>query len=856
MKRLIVACKLLMLMIACTIIGFGTPLIADNGVIHEDILVNDDMNGGCDQDDPVIASNGLGSAVVVWSDSRFASATTMGQLLDSDGNRIGSNFRITDSKSAWGERPYASMNSVGSFIVVWSDYRLGYDCIFMQAYDSHGRQISPVRRVSENASDVDALRPCVSLNDDGSCVVAWYQESKLRRDEVFVRVFDASGDPSTDGFQVSGTPGSDSRYPRIASAADGRFGVVWSERLSHAPEIYARLFNQDGVPAGDAYVVNDPLPGMRSYRPAISMLPDGRHAITWIMRRGSGESYNAYLRLFDQSGNDVSDPIVVNEEPLSSSIFHAEIVHGESGNFIVAWADKRTGDYRVYSQVLDGSGNPLGRNEPMALYWQSERQVDVAIAICNDDRVLAAWEEGPSSSDNIRGTVIDFQGKPLSDSYVISDDEGSAIQQYPNVDCNAAGMFASVWIDQRSSDYRPYFQLFGEDGSPVGDNVLLSDSTVDNIQTPCVAIDGIGRSIALWNQSGTVVGRALNASGAPVAPPFVVNDVPAYGWPNHDLAIKEDGTCIISWSAATYTDESLNGIYAQRFEMNGNSLGGKFMVNDCLERIEYNPTIDLRTDGGFAVGWYGSESNDSSGVFFRIFDADDQPLTGDILIESSSEDDRDYKPCISLDELNNISICWKRYSGGHNHVLTRRYDHQGQPIGQALLVSHSPHTRGDLFPRITTAPGGASCIVWQSLAPSNRNAYMQFIDSDGNAIGTNMMIPQPSNELYRQQYPAVASSGDAVFLVWEDARRGKSYDVYLKAVEWPATRMVSGDTNGDGVIDVDDAAFLVGFAFASGSAPDPLESGDVDLSGGIDIDDVVYLMNFIFGSGPAPVNMY
>jgi len=63
---------------------------------------------------------------------------------------------------------------------------------------------------------------------------------------------------------------------------------------------------------------------------------------------------------------------------------------------------------------------------------------------------------------------------------------------------------------------------------------------------------------------------------------------------------------------------------------------------------------------------------------------------------------------------------------------------------------------------------------------------------------------------------------------------------------------ITGDADGSGSIDIDDVVFLIGYIFASGPAPEPLEAGDADCSGEVDIDDVVYLIAYIFSSGPAP----
>lgn len=64
-----------------------------------------------------------------------------------------------------------------------------------------------------------------------------------------------------------------------------------------------------------------------------------------------------------------------------------------------------------------------------------------------------------------------------------------------------------------------------------------------------------------------------------------------------------------------------------------------------------------------------------------------------------------------------------------------------------------------------------------------------------------------------------------------------------------------GDANSDGVVDIDDAVFLIGFIFLGGPPPEPYLSGDVNCTGQVDIDDIVYIITFIFQAGNEPCDV-
>lgn len=61
-----------------------------------------------------------------------------------------------------------------------------------------------------------------------------------------------------------------------------------------------------------------------------------------------------------------------------------------------------------------------------------------------------------------------------------------------------------------------------------------------------------------------------------------------------------------------------------------------------------------------------------------------------------------------------------------------------------------------------------------------------------------------------------------------------------------------GDCNGDAIINITDAVYIINYIFGGGPAPNPLEAGDVQCDGMVNISDAVSLINFIFAGGEAP----
>lgn len=78
--------------------------------------------------------------------------------------------------------------------------------------------------------------------------------------------------------------------------------------------------------------------------------------------------------------------------------------------------------------------------------------------------------------------------------------------------------------------------------------------------------------------------------------------------------------------------------------------------------------------------------------------------------------------------------------------------------------------------------------------------------------------------------------------------------VMQRVLDWlnKPWRYISGDANGDQVVDVGDVVFMINYLFKVGVTPNPLSSGDVNGDCKIDVGDVVYLINYLFKGGPSP----
>ncbi len=76
--------------------------------------------------------------------------------------------------------------------------------------------------------------------------------------------------------------------------------------------------------------------------------------------------------------------------------------------------------------------------------------------------------------------------------------------------------------------------------------------------------------------------------------------------------------------------------------------------------------------------------------------------------------------------------------------------------------------------------------------------------------------------------------------------------LHITTTDPPPPEYLCGDADGNDLISIGDAVFIINYIFGGGPAPDPPAAGDADCTGGVSIGDAVYLISYIFGGGPIP----
>ncbi len=240
-----------------------------------------------------------------WEDYREGNGEIYFVRLDLVGNKIGTDVRVTfDGNDSW----YPSLIWTGyEYGVSWCDVRNGNFEIYFARLDSLGNKIGSDIRVTEASSD--SYIPSLVWNGEGYAI-SWIDYRDGNGEVYFVRV-DASGSKIGSDVRVT-YDGAESYSPSLTWTGSA-YGILWEEYRDGNAEIYSAILDPAGNKIGTDRRVTENV--SESYAPSLEWT-GSEYGVSWHdFREGNGEVYFARL---DASGNKVSSDVRITIDESSS----------------------------------------------------------------------------------------------------------------------------------------------------------------------------------------------------------------------------------------------------------------------------------------------------------------------------------------------------------------------------------------------------------------------------------------------------------------------------------------------------------------------------------------------------------
>ena len=368
-------------------------------------------------------------------------------------------------------------------------------------------------------------------------------------------------------------------------------------------------------PDSEEFLVNEYIEYIMQYGSDVAMSPEGDFIIVWIS--GTSGLDGIHARKFDKLADPLDEEFTVNLD-VKGTTSELSIVMNDLDEFIVAWSgnDSNIKKNIVYAKKYPDNGI-------------SEFEINVqdvpgfpSLAMDGDGNFVIVYEDEYDSSKRIFAKKYD-RNRNLIKSFQIEPDTTFG-QIYPSIAMNMSGNFVVAWQcpEKDGSIFGIFAKRFDDEANPIGEEFQVNTTTYQSQHEPVVSIADNGKFIIVWEsymQDGSgegVYAQLYDSDGKPIEGEFRVNTFIENDQQEPSVAMDSIGNFVVTWrSGWDYNDPnsgqdgSCNGIFAQRFDVNGNKIDEEFQVNTYIQYDQAHPSVAMDSDGDFIVTWSGPQEN-------------------------------------------------------------------------------------------------------------------------------------------------------------------------------------------------------------------------------------------------------
>ena len=702
---------------------------------------------------PRIAARAEGDLVIVWRDDNGNDGSgygVFGRTYDAVSGSLGDVFLVNTVTSGNQYEPDVAMFADGSFVVVWRDDN-GLDgsgaATFGRRFDAAGVPQGDAFLVNEHTAG-SQYQPKVTSLSTGGFVVAFYNDSGEYWGDIYIREFDAAGNPVDGDRRVNADSASSYRYqyePAITDLGNGNFVVAW--RADNAADgsatgIFQQVFGETVVRPGDTQPVLDDLAPAVTFGVADMAAPqviDNDLQVSTDASLAGGS-----LWVYFTSGAGASDALSVRSEGSGagqigvsgSQVSHGGVVIGSiaggsagaplviSLNANATAAAVRALAENISYQYTDASV-PAGTTRSVAYrlfdgVGMASASHEIAISLAasapaaslalneftpvvnlteSQSRVEAVLDGAVSlvqGAGSLDGAVLMVSfvanGRPSDELGIVADGSGAGqVDVSGTNDVSYEGSVIGRMIG--GAEGRPMFVEFNAAASAEAVEAVIERLSYQSTTEGPLASRAL--EIRLTDASGAATASTVTinitpeANGAvPLAGQERVNTYLPGDQTHPVVATLADGSYVVVWQS-NGQDGSGWGIHGQHFTAAGVPIGTEFQVNGYTTNNQDGAAVAALAGGGFVVAWR-SENQDSSsgGVFAQVFSEAAERLGAEFRVNTASNYDQTHAAVVGLADGSFVVAFADQVQDGSSYgSFAQRYDAGGNALGSYFQLN-------------------------------------------------------------------------------------------------------------------------------------------------------------------------
>ncbi|MCC6653398.1 MAG: hypothetical protein IT348_19760, partial [Candidatus Eisenbacteria bacterium] len=696
-----------------------------------------------DQYNPALAADGAGGAIVAWQDLRGGASTDIyAQRVSAGGTALWAGGGVALCAATGAQVcPAVTSDGLGGAVVAWEDARAGInDDIYAQRINGAGAVRWAADGVAVCAAGNYQVVPGIVPDGASGAIVAWTDSRAATHQDVYAQRMDSSGVAQWAANGVAACAAAGNQGSPVLDA-DGAGGVAlaWYDyRAGATPDLYAQRLSGAGAAQWAANgVAVCTAAGLQS-SPAISADGTGGAVASWLDYRSRIEQ-DVYAQRITGAGAAAwtADGVAVRAQ----GVQHAPAtVAGSGGATIVAWQEKRGGQYDILARAFSSSGAPLW--PATVLCAAGDAQSLPVIASDGAGGAIVAWQDQRSGTDftDVYAQRVNAAGavRWAANGVVVS--RAIRSQTAPAIVADGSGGAIVAWPDDRSG---------------VNDDLYMQ------------RVDSAG--VALWTAEGEALCTEEGNQSGPV------------------LTTDGAGGAIVVW-------QDLRGgftsrVYAQR--VNGAGLpqwaaGGIELTTSSGS--QQSPALAADGLGGAVAAWADRRSGTSDDVYAQRVDAAGARLwnAGGAAVGTGTGDQS--APALFSDGAGAALFAWRDGRGADDDVYAQSVDSNGVAQWTAGGVAVCAATDDQLAPVVLTDGGGGLVAVWSDRRNgTDLDLYAQRLDENGAAQWAADGVALADTAWNQSDASAISDGAGGMVAVWADRRDGRQYWLYTQRLSAAGT---------------------------------------------------------------------
>ncbi|MGB0749680.1 MAG: calcium-binding protein [Magnetospiraceae bacterium] len=355
---------------------------------------------------------------------------------------------------------------------------------------------------------------------------------------------------------------------------------------------------------------------------------------------------------------------------------------------------------------------------------QANLQYQSTMAEVNNGDLVAVWQAAnvDGSGFAIQGQIFDDTGTALDVPFQINSTVGGD-QLNPAVAETLNDGFVVVWQSalQDGDGLGIFGQYFDRFGAAVGSEFQVNQTIADDQREPDVASFSTSKSVVVWESEGQdgsgggIYAQLVRGDGTLIGTEILVNQTTGDDQSEPSVSVLTNNAFVVTWTSANQDGSSL-GIFGRIFDVNGNALTSEFQVNTYTANAQSISTVEALDDGGFVVAWnsFGQDGSDL-GTFSQIFDSTGGTVGSEFQVSRFySQDAQGYTDLSAIPGGGFVAV-WQSFGqdGDDYGVFGQVYSSIGQLIGGEFQVN-TDTVNTQWAPSVAVISDSQFAVAWEA----------------------------------------------------------------------------------------------------------------------------------------------